>query len=105
MDVPEIVLVAVFDVFQSEVMFTPGARRSTMLPKLEKLAKKSLMSVATIAIASATSAGDCVEASADEFPAETQYTTPSAMEFLTALSRAVETGPPSDMFATAGLVV
>jgi hypothetical protein len=31
-DVPEIVLVAVFDVFQSDVILIPGALRSTMLP-------------------------------------------------------------------------
>ena len=69
---PEIVLVAVLDVNQDEVMFTPGPEMSTPAPKFEKLANTSLMSVAPTVIASATSAGDCVDTFAVELPADTQ---------------------------------
>jgi hypothetical protein len=101
-DVPEIVFVAVFDVRQEEVMLTPGARISTPAPKFENEANASLLSVAPTVIASATRAGDAVEASADEFPAAIAYTTPSAIERRTASSRAVDVPPPSDILATAG---
>lgn len=57
-EVPEMVLVAVFVVFQADVMFTPGAEISTRDPKLEKEAHPSLIAVAPTVMASATSAGD-----------------------------------------------
>ncbi len=34
-DVPELVFVAVFDVYHAEVMFDPGAKTSTHEPKFE----------------------------------------------------------------------
>jgi len=37
------VLVAVFELYQSEVMLTPGALMSTQLPKFEKEAKVSVL--------------------------------------------------------------
>jgi len=66
------VFVATSEVFQSDVTLTPGAQRSTPAPKFENEANPSLMLVAPTVIASATSAGDWVEASAAELPAETQ---------------------------------
>src|ERR1700704_2557262 len=78
---------------------------STPAPKFENDAQPSLISVAPTVIASATSAGDWVETFAEELPADTQYVTPSAIERRTASSSAADTGPPSDMFATAGFVV
>jgi hypothetical protein len=71
-DVPEIVFVAVFEVFHEDVMFTPGARISTTLPKFENEANASLISVAPTVIASTTPAGDCVDASALLLPAAMQ---------------------------------
>ena len=52
------VLVAVVLPIQDEVMFTPGALMSTQLPRLEKEAKPSLMSVAPTVIASGALAGE-----------------------------------------------
>jgi hypothetical protein len=63
------VFVAVLSVSHAEVMFTPGARISTPAPKFENEANASLMSVAPTVIASATRAGEAVEALAEEFPA------------------------------------
>lgn len=47
-EVPEMVRVAVEEPTQALVTLTPGAKTSTTSPKLEKLARLSLMSVAPI---------------------------------------------------------
>lgn len=57
-DVPLIVLVAVLLLYQADVMLTPGARMSTQVPKLEKLAAASLFWVAPTVMPSATRAGE-----------------------------------------------
>jgi hypothetical protein len=57
MDVPLMVLVAVSLVNQAEVMFTPGAKLSRQVPKLEKDARLSLMSVAPTVMAAGVLAG------------------------------------------------
>ena len=62
-EVPLMVLVAVSLAFHDEVMFTPGAKMSTQVPKLAKLALLSLMSVALTVIAAGTRAGEVVQAS------------------------------------------
>ena len=98
-------LVATSLVNHDDVMFTPGAMMSTPAPKFENDAKPSVMLEAATQIASATSAGDWLETSVAELPAETQYVTPSAIELRTAASSVAERPPPSDMFATAGFVV
>src|SRR5215470_5201799 len=67
-DVPLMVLVAVSLVFHAEVMFTPGAKMSVQVPKLEKEARLSLMSLALTVMASATRAGVKLQASALELP-------------------------------------
>jgi hypothetical protein len=69
MDVPEIVFVAVSDPIQAEVMFVPGAKRSTTDPPLEVLAITSeIVEFATVK-ASVTRAGEKPLASDAEFPA------------------------------------
>src|SRR5437016_6182454 len=85
-------------------MPTPGANRSTQLPKLEKLARASVWSVAAAVSAVGVEAGDALQALALLFPAETVNTTPAAIAFATAVLRAVESPPPKLMFATAGLI-
>ena len=67
-DVPLIVFVAVSLAFQDEVMFTPGAKMSVQVPKLENEARASLMSEAFTVIASVTRAGVKLHASALELP-------------------------------------
>jgi len=49
MEVPEIILV--LPLFQVEMTFTPGAKISTVAPKLEKVAFASWISVAPTVIA------------------------------------------------------
>ena len=59
-------------------MFTPGASSATHGPKLEKLAKPSLMSVAPTTIALGALDGDAEHASALLLPAATTNVTPAA---------------------------
>jgi len=56
-DVPLMVLVAVSLVFHADVMFTPGAKMSRQVPKLENDARWSVRSVAPTVIAAGTRAG------------------------------------------------
>jgi hypothetical protein len=58
MDVPEMVLVAVFDVIQAEVIEEPGAKRSRQDPKFEKDDRASLLVVDPTVMAAATRAGE-----------------------------------------------
>ena len=60
-DVPLMVFVAVFELYQSDVMLTPGALMSTQLPKFEKYAKPSLMSVAPTVIADGSLDGELLQ--------------------------------------------
>src|SRR5690349_17651875 len=53
-------------------------------------------------MASASRAGDTVQASVLSLPAATAYVTPDAIEFLTAVSSVLPAGPPRLMLATAG---
>src|SRR5206468_5388053 len=101
-DVPLIVFVAVLLEYQSEVMFTPGPKMSTHVPKFENDARVSVLSVAATVIAAATRAGEVVQASVLLLPAAMQNVTPELIAPLTASSRAWEAPPPSDMLATAG---
>src|SRR5438270_3282786 len=108
-DVPLIVFVAVVDENQSEVMFTPGAKISTQVPKFAHDALWSVESVAETVMAAAARAGDVVQASsgfpaASPLPAATQNTTPALTAPVTASSSACEAPPPRDIFATAGLI-
>lgn len=63
MEVPLIVLAAVLVSFHAEVILTPGANQSTQLPKFAHEAFLSELSVALIVIASATRAGEDLQAS------------------------------------------
>jgi hypothetical protein len=65
------VLVAVFELYQSEVMSTPGALMSTQVPKFEKEANPSLMSVAPTVMAEGSLEGELLHASAELLPAAT----------------------------------
>jgi len=55
--------------FQSDVIATPGPNRSTQVPRLEKLARTSLLSEAATVIAAGVLAGDTVQASRLLLPA------------------------------------
>src|SRR5690606_14657370 len=57
-EVPEIVLVALSEVYQAEVMLLPGAKRSRQLPQLEKLDRASLLVVEPTVMAAAARAGE-----------------------------------------------
>ena len=61
-DVPLIVLVAVFDVYQAEVMPEPGANRSTHEPMLEKSERASLLVVEPTVTAAPTRDGEPLQA-------------------------------------------
>src|SRR2546425_917656 len=105
MDVPLMVFVDWSPVFQSDVVFTPGAKISTHGPKLENDAMLSLMSVAPTVSASGALAGEVLQASgAPELPAATAYTTPAAIEFSTAGFSGWRIPPPGFMWATDGRV-
>ena len=58
MEVPLMVLVAVLDEFQAEVMELPGANTSTQEPRLEKLARLSVLVVAPTVMAVGARAGE-----------------------------------------------
>src|SRR6185436_20499650 len=70
-EVPEIVLVAVLLVFQDDVMFDPGAKMSTQVPKFEKDDRASVVVVEPTVSAFATRAGDELQAFALLLPAAT----------------------------------
>ena len=79
---------------------TPGAKTSMMEPKLEKLARASLLPEAATVIASVSEAGEELLASALSFPAATTTVTPAAMVERTAEFTAEETPPPRDIERT-----
>ena len=56
------VIVAVLDPIQPAVIFTPGAKRSTQVPKFEKPARASVRVLAATVRADATRAGDVLHA-------------------------------------------
>jgi hypothetical protein len=68
-EVPLIVLVAVSLVFQDDRMLEPGAKISTTLPKLENDERASELVLDPTVIASATRAGEELEAFVFELPA------------------------------------
>jgi hypothetical protein len=68
-DVPLMVLVAVFDPIHDEVMPTPGANRSRQLPKLLNEARASFCPVAPRVIAAGVRAGEKLHALALLLPA------------------------------------
>src|ERR1051325_1882474 len=82
MEVPLMVFVAVVDVSQAEVMFTPGAKMSTQVPVLAHVGLWSVLSVALTVMAAGARAGEVVQASTarpvfgSPLPAATQKTTP-----------------------------
>ena len=68
----------------ADLMFTPGAIKSTQLPELEKPAKTSVLSDAATVMAFGALDGDELHASDAEFPAATTTVIPAAMAFCTA---------------------
>ena len=66
---PLIVLVAASPVFQADVMFEPGANRSTHVPKLEKDDRASVFVELPTVSACDTRAGDELQALALLLPA------------------------------------
>ena len=62
MEVPEIVLVAVSEVYQEERMLLPGAKRSRTAPKFEYEARALVEVMAPTVIALAAEAGETLAA-------------------------------------------
>src|SRR5690348_4676965 len=60
----------------AEVMFSPGAKMSTQLPKLENDARASVLVVAPTVMADGVLAGDTLQAFSFELPAATTSVTP-----------------------------
>jgi hypothetical protein len=83
-----------------DVIPTPGAIISTAVPKLEKLAKLSVLSVAPTVYAVGSDEGEVSFASWASFPAATVTKTPLATTLATAALTLVDLGPPRDMVAT-----
>ena len=71
-EVPLSVAVAVLLLNHEDRMLDPGAKISTPAPKFEKDERASVIVVEPTVIASATRAGELVDASAFELPAATQ---------------------------------
>lgn len=84
------------------VICTPGAKTSTTLPMLLKLAILSSMSVAPTTIASFTRDGEDSEASSPSLPAARTTCTPDWIALRTASSRAWEAPPPRERERTEG---
>ena len=76
-EVPEIVLTAVLDVCQADLILEPGAKISTQPPQLLKLLLLSDEVEEATVIAVSSEAGDELHASAFSFPAATTMTTPA----------------------------
>jgi hypothetical protein len=103
MEVPLSNAVAVVEVNQVEVMFTPGATISTQLPKLLKLAKPSVIELAATVIAPGVRAGELAQASLAELPAATTTVSPLETKDSTDASRVLLIPPPKLRFTTAGV--
>ena len=93
-DVPEMVRVADEPPIQAEVMFEPGAHRSTQEPKFEYAACASERSIAPIVSADGARAGEDEHASVELLPAATTTVRPAAVASATAESMAVLAEPP-----------
>ncbi len=89
---------------QADVTFTPGAKISTIFPKLENEARSSSMVLAATVTALGSRAGEVFPASSLEFPAATATWTPAVVRLRTASSRAWSADPPSDILTTEGLL-
>ena len=99
---PLIVFVALSEPIHADVMLEPGANRSRHVPQFENEERASVEVVAPSVIAFGVRAGVKLQASPLLFPAASAYVTPSAIEFVTAVSRAAfAPDPPRLMFATA----
>jgi hypothetical protein len=101
-DVPEMVLVAVLEVYQADVMLLPGANTSTQLPKLENEERASVFVVEPVVSAEGARAGETLQAFWFSFPAATTTVTPAVVIRATAESVAEDAEPPRLMLATEG---
>jgi hypothetical protein len=97
------VFVAMLEVYQSEVMASPGAKRSRQLPQFDQSGEKSVLSVAATVMAAGTLAGLKLQAWSPSLPAATTTVTPSAMSESTAASMSGEAAPPRLRLTTAGV--
>ena len=113
-------LVAVVLPIHALITFCPGAKMSTTEPKLEKDARASAIVVAPTVFALGARAGDVFPASTPSFPAATVTWIPAPVNWrrfikqskarrevtthtdATALSRAEDAPPPSDIEAIVG---
>ncbi len=86
-----------------DLIDAPGANRSTQIWKLRNAAARSSLPEAPTVIASGTLAGEWVHGLGSTLSPATVYTTPEAIDLVTAPSRVALPGPLKLMFATAGL--
>jgi len=100
MDVPEIVLVAVFEPIQADMMLLPGANVCTQVPKFEKLERASAFVVEPTQMPKGADAGEKVHALALLFPAATTITAPARKAASTASFEAWLNPPPNDIEPT-----
>jgi hypothetical protein len=87
MDVPLRLQLLTLVFVRAEIMPTPGAKMLMHVPKLEKDALESSLTVAPTVIAFIAEAGDVKQASAFEFPPATTMTTPAATALFTTVNR------------------
>jgi len=97
MDVPEIVLVAVFEPIQADKMLLPGAKVCTQVPKFEKPERASVFVLEPTQMLKGAEAGEKVHALALLFPAATTITAPARWAASTALLEAWLKPPPNDI--------
>lgn len=100
MEVPEMVLVALLPPIQADLIRTPGAKMSREVPKLEKLARASVLLVAPTVKAVGSEAGEKLLALALSLPAATTVKIPAETASATASLVAVLRTPPRDMEMT-----
>jgi hypothetical protein len=86
---------------QVDRMLTPGAKMSTMEPKLEKEAILSLLSVAPTVKTVGSEAGETLAASWASLPAAMARKRPAVTALAAALLTLVDLEPPRDMLPTA----
>jgi hypothetical protein len=103
-DVPLMVFVAELLVAHADVIPEPGAYRCAQLPKFENDDFASLLVDDITLVTFDALAGEKLQAFALEFPAATATKTPAFERLFAAEFRLDENPPPSDMFATAGLM-
>lgn len=103
MEVPLNTKDALFDSIPALSISTPGAKRSTQDPQLEKDALLSFWSLAATVTAPRVLAGEVLHASWSSLPAAMEKGIPAARALSTAWFWVTLRAPPKDILPTAGL--